>query len=228
MVYKIAYKIRFPLGAKFQKDPEYLFISKIYREIKDSTCSNSEGCQNCFKKDKCIYYYLSGENFEKYPSIHVKRNMINKHEYRSSDILELTFYLIGTAKNYSEFILAYFDTEDYIVGNFYQKVLISKEVIDDKVIDGIVKIENVFMDCNDLIDSVNYYNKKYNCSFSIPTINIKTSISFKDKNVYRLNDKYLKIEGSIGQMEVRAYPSALLECGLGRFGVLGGGRSKCE
>ena len=38
MILQISYQIRFPLGAEFQSDPKYLFIKKIYSNMKNNMC----------------------------------------------------------------------------------------------------------------------------------------------------------------------------------------------
>ena len=82
MILKIKYQIRFPLGSFLKDDPKYLIIKKIYSEIRRILCVNDNNCKECSKKDRCLYYLLSGNNFETYPSILVKRNFLEKKKPR--------------------------------------------------------------------------------------------------------------------------------------------------
>lgn len=231
MVKVISYKIRFPLGATFQKDPEAIFLKKIFSEIKTCTCINKEFCSNCTKTSKCIYHLLSGEDFEKYPSIGVIRNPINKRTYTKNDVFTLTFFLIGIATNYSDFITSYMDSEEYVAGFYFQKV-IDKNIIyhsNSEYYNGKIKFLNIIKDENDIIDSINYYNNKYKCTFLIPTFATSLkNVHFKDKTFYKFSDKHICLEGNIRELYVENFSVTFFKIGLGKYNFLGGGTSKCE
>ena len=89
MILQISYQIRFPLGAEFQSDPKYLFIKKIYSNMKKIICVNSKlyKCENCIKKENCLYYFLSGEDFKGFPAIIVNRQLLEKKKYNKNESL---------------------------------------------------------------------------------------------------------------------------------------------
>ncbi len=229
MIRRIKYNIRFPLGANFQKDPEIILLKKIYQEICSCCCISDKDCLNCTKEFKCIYYLLSGENFEQYPSITINRNLANKRSYGPKETFQVTFNLIGVAMNYSEFITTFMDSDEYLAGNFYQKVLVENTIIDEeKCYSGIIKYQNVVTDTLDIISSIKYFNETYKTSFKLPTFkNVGSSLDFKDKTQYIINNKKIKISGKIFQAEVIDYPIILIDIGVGKYAYIGGGIVKC-
>ena len=231
MIKIIEYKIKFPLNAEFFKDPEILFLSKIYNEIYKCTCINKQNlCNNCQKKQNCIYYFLSGENFSKYPAIGIKRSIINKRRYFSNDVLSLKFYLIGVAANYSEFITAFMQTEETIGKHFFQKVLVKNELLNtNTVFEGNVQFKNVVIDTEDIINSIHYYNEKYKCNFDIPIFEeIKYVMQVKDETLYRICNNYVRIKGKTFKVRVKKYSNLFFDIGLGKYGFIGGGQASCE
>ena len=101
--------------------------------MKKIICVNSKlyKCENCIKKENCLYYFLSGEDFKGFPAIIVNRQLLEKKKYNKNESLELSFYLIGTATQYVDFISEYLDTTNKLWNNFFQKRLMKVEYLDD-------------------------------------------------------------------------------------------------
>lgn len=231
MIKLIEYKVKFPLNADFKKDPEILFLSKIYNEIYQCTCINKQNkCDNCVQKMKCIYYFLSGENFTKYPAIGIKRSIINKRIFSSNDVLNLRFYLIGVSVNYAEFITAFMLNEETIGKYFFQKVQVRNELIqENELYEGKICFQNVIVNLEDIVQSIKYYNEKYKSNFYIPILKEeKNEIQFNDETVYKICNKIIKIKGKTIDVKTRNFSNLFFEIGLGKYGFLGGGDSKCE
>ena len=124
MILKLSYHIRFPIGAEFQSDPKYLFIKNIYKGMKKVICTNvNKSCRECIKKEKCLYYFLSGENFSYYPSILINRDYVEKKSIKKNDSLLIELYLIGVACEYVGFIREFFDSTNQLGSFFFQKHL---------------------------------------------------------------------------------------------------------
>jgi hypothetical protein len=226
MVTELTYLIRFPLGFNSNFDPEFLFIKRIYSDIKKYTCLSKETkCSECLKKDKCIYYLLSGENFDNYPSILIKRSIVNKTCYLNNETLQLKVYLIGIANSYCDFITEFFQTNDYLNNNYFQKVLKSKGTTEDEEeFSGLISFNTVVQNIDDVILCINYYNQRYNTHFDIPSFNETMSIKkLKDTKKYIINGKIISYYGELFNCNVVNYPLSLKKAGVGKIAIIGGG-----
>lgn len=229
MIRRISYLIRFPLGASLKYDVKYLLIKKIYGEIKKLVCLNNGDCSKCSCNNKCIYYMLSGENFKEYPSILVKRDFFEQKVYKNNDVFEVNFYMIGIASAYFDFIIEYMKTIDYISGYYFQKHILDNSLLDEEVIDNSVINIKLIKDIDEILNSVQYYNKKYNASIEIPIIIDKEEgIAKIDYNDYIINGCKIKISGKNYKLKVKKYSNSLLESGVGKNAILGGGIGECE
>lgn len=228
MIKKISYQIRFPLGAEFQSDPKYLFLKKIYTSIKKILCLNKkiDKCETCNKKERCLYDYLSGENFEYFPGILVDRNSLEKKKYDKSETFELTFYLIGTASQYVDFITEYFNSTSQLGEHFFQKRLIDLEYIDDqKLYSGKLKSTTTLEDIVEINLCLDYYNQKYNCNYLIPEIKVISKDSYmRDFSHYQINYHKIYLNGYKMVIEIKNYPYIFTKIGIGKHAFLGGGK----
>lgn len=228
MIRKITYALKFPQGAILKSDVKYFLIKKIYKEIKELVCLGNKDCRNCSCIERCIYYRLSGENFREYPSILVGRDFIEKKTYQGNDIVQIDFYMIGIASSYDDFITEYMKSIQYIEKNYFQKFLMSNTIMKEKQIDeGSIQIHLV-RDQEDIEKSIRYYNERYNASLGEPIfIEEKKGISKTDQTDYVINGCKIKIYGKNYTFRIKNYSSLLLEVGVGKNAILGGGVGIC-
>ncbi len=228
MILKLSYNIRFPLGANFQSDPKYLFIKNIYKGMKNVICINkNHTCNGCEKKDNCLYYFLSGENFMQYPSILINREFVEKKNINKNENLKIELYLIGVACEYVGFIREFFDSSNKLGGFYFQKHIEKEEYIDDKTLyNGKLRFISFINSIEEISECLNYYNRKYNCNY--PNVFIKDAdigMSIRDFNHYQINGKKINIAGYKMNLYVEQYPKIFLEIGIGKLAFLGGGKA---
>ncbi len=228
MVLQITYQIRFPVGGNFNSDPKYLFIKALYQSIKKVICMNKENkCIDCPFQSKCLYYFLSGENFTNYPAILVDRMSLEKKQIDKNESINLTFYLIGVASQYIGFIREYFDITSELVGVFFQKHLIKQEFIDDvETYNGIITYNGLIPNLEEITKAINYYNDKYNCNYPFPKIEmISQGAYIRDFNQYQINSRHFNLNGYKMVVKVEKYPQIFMQIGIGKNAILGGGKS---
>lgn len=231
MVLQITYQIRFPIGGNFNSDPKYLFIKALYQSIKKVICMNKEGsCNSCPFKERCLYYFLSGENFTNYPAILVDRMSLEKKQIDKNETINLTFYLIGVACEYIGFIREYFDITSELVGIFFQKHLVKQEYLDDtKTYNGILTYSGLITNIDEINQTIIYYNDKYNCNYPFPNVEmISQGAYIRDFNQYQINHHHFNIKGYKMVVNVENYPEILLQIGIGKNAILGGGKSRAN
>lgn len=231
MILKLVYSIRFPLGGDFSLDPYFLFIKNVYASIKKILCINeNKKCENCINNNKCIYYMLSGNDFDYYPSIVTNRKMIEKRRFKNNEDITLIIYMIGIAGRYDGFIQEYFNTTKYLEGQVFQKVLIEQTYIDEnEYYDGNITFKTLISSKDDVIASVQYYNNVYHTNFLIPDVDIidNNSKIMNDYNKYFVNGHLLKYSGYKYNAKVRNYSKILFKIGAGKNAIIGGGKA-CE
>lgn len=227
MVVKYTYQIKFPFGASFNRDAKYLVYSSLFNRIKKITCINQEGtCEKCSLNNSCIYYLLSGENFDKYPAIFIDRLTIEKKKLSNNEVLELNFYLFKNLLKYEGFIRGFFETENYLFNTFYQILNYKKDVLNlMETYDGNIIAITPIYDLNNIKNQINYYNEKYKTSINnnlqVEAINLKEVI---DENIYYVNKKTIKVKGVIGKFKVINLDKVFFLIGLGKLNYFGGGR----
>lgn len=227
MILNLQYKIRFPLGANFSLDPKFIFIKQIYTSIKKITCQNINcKCKECSKKEKCIYYLLSGEDFIGYPSILINRNFVEKKQVNKNEVIKLNFYLIGVATEYAGFITNYFDLTSTIFGNYFQNFLVERIYLDEsKTIDGNIKLSNPLQNVLEINEMVEYYNNKYMTKYHHPKVEIvgDNNIIINDYTKYNINHHFFKYSGIKYLLNVNNFSRTLLDTGVGKLSFMGGG-----
>lgn len=231
MVTKIDYLIRFPFGAEFNKNPKFLFIQSIYREIKTHTCLNDYKCESCNLKESCVYFDISGQQFSFFPAILVNMNYLEKTKFKRNEVLDVSLYLIGNSSIYVDFIDSYFSNCDSLNGIYFQKTRKGEVKYDEKErYDGRVNVVNPFSKEDKICEMLTYYNSQYDTDF-VTDVDIKevNVINSNDRRKYLINGKMFKLSGFIGLFHVKNCPEVLLEMGIGSNNIIGGGKSiKCE
>jgi hypothetical protein len=231
MITRVDYAIRFPFGAEFNKNPKFHFIQSIYRDIKTHACLGDTQCESCFFTDSCVYFYISGQEFTQYPAILVNMNCLEKTKYKRNDVLDISFFLIGDASLYIEFIDGFFKSCNNLFGVYFQKTRKGEIKYDEKnLYEGKLTVITPFNINENINEMLEYYNIQYKADFS-PNLEINEleTIRSNDRRVYLINGKRFKLSGHIGSFHVRNYPLVLLDMGIGRNNVLGGGRAiRCE
>ncbi len=169
---------------------------------------------------------MLGEDFKGFPAIIVNRQLLEKKKYNKNESLELSFYLIGTATQYVDFISEYLDTTNKLWNNFFQKRLMKVEYLDDtELYNGKLKSETLLTDMNEIPLCLCYYNEKYNCQYIIPDTKIVLEGSYiRDFNYYQINLKRFYFNGFKMIIEVKNYPAIFMRIGIGKNAFLGGGK----
>ncbi|MGI6711076.1 MAG: hypothetical protein ACOX4W_06540 [Bacilli bacterium] len=226
MVIKHQFTLKFPFGASFNKDYKYLIYHEIIKKIKRLTCINIDGnCIDCKLAPSCIYYHISGENFTSYPGLMIERNFVEKKEISQGEIITINIFLFKELVKYEDYIISFFES-NYFFEYFYQLLEHKKEVISKDNYSGKIRIITPIVECENIIKQLEYYNKNYNCDFSLD-ISLKCLNEKKiyDEFRYRFNDKLFNLSGLIGEFEVKNINRVFFEIGLGKTNFIGGGRA---
>ncbi|HHU55708.1 MAG TPA: hypothetical protein GXZ48_03335 [Acholeplasmataceae bacterium] len=230
MIYKIQYNIRFPADHTFNKPIQYLLVSGFYKSIKDKLCLNeNKECKSCNHVKKCIYYFVSGENFNKYPGILIQKNYYEKKHFKANESTIIKFYLIGNTEIYKNLVIDYMLYLDYIGGIFIQKSKLANEKLNTKSnFSGKIIFKSPFKNVQEIHDMILYYNETYktriNPNFIIKPLNTRKLI---DETKYIINNHFFRISGHAGIYEVIDYPLSLIEIGVGKENIIGGGHAIC-
>lgn len=230
MIREIKYLIKFPLGASFQKPLKYLLLRNIFNDIKDKTCSNKERlCKECKESRNCLYYLLTGEDFKRYAGILVDKAYLEKQSFGIKDSIEISFYLVGMTSIYEDFIHEYFRTHDFLKKQYFQKALIESNSLDESVnYDGNVRFITPFNEKNNINDQLTYFNCNYKTKFCNFCNIEKQEVKFvKDETNYYFNKQKFQLKGYVGKCSVKNYSKILMEIGIGKENIIGGGRSIC-
>ena len=231
MIKKIIYEIRFPFGGYFNKPVQYLFIKDIYQRVKEQTCLNEDKkCINCSKKDQCIYYYISGENFNNPAGLVINKSFYENKTFKPNERINLIFYLIGKCQIYQNFIFEYMENTMQIYGKYFQKIkLLDRKDEEFDTYTGEIRCITPIKDYEEVITTIKYYNEKYQTNFDTQIdIHQKRIRKVYDETIYAINNRRFKLFGNTGIFEVRNYPKILFDIGVGRENVIGGGRFKCD
>lgn len=227
MVVRYKYLLKFPFGASFNKDLKYLIYSSLFREIKKITCINLEGtCETCPLSDTCIYYHLSGENFNNYPGVIIDRFIVEKRKFKSDEIIELNIYLFQSLIKFEGFIRKFIEDNNNFFDHFYQIIKFDKEIIKiDGTYDGEILAVTPISQIDKINNQLEYYNDKYdtnfNLKFEIFEVNTK---KVKDRNNYYINGVRINLEGLVGELKVNNLDKILFTIGIGKQNFFGGGK----
>lgn len=228
MVIKYTYLLSFPFKARFNKDPKYLIYAGIFRRIKKLTCINiNNKCENCSLHNSCIYYYLSGENFLRYPGIIIDRFTIEKKTFQQHEFCEIKLYLFHDLVKFEDFIKSFFEDNNYLYNNFFQINDFKKTILKtNKLYSGEIFFYTPILDYDQVNQQLSYYNEKYNLNIN-NSIRIEVIASNKVSSNERLyiNNALIRFEGYIGKFQVENYDMSLFEVGIGKINFLGGGRA---
>ncbi len=231
MIREITYLIKFPLGASFQKPFKYLLLKSIFNDIKDKTCSNKERlCKECQESKNCLYHLLSGEDFKEFAGVIVDKAYLEKQSFSIQDSIKVSFYLIGITSIYEDFIHEYFRTHDFLKKQYFQKILIESNNLDEsKNYDGYVRFITPFNEKTNINNQLSYFNCNYKTEFETVCMIEKQEGKFvKDETNYYFSKQKFRLNGYIGKYAVKNYSRALMKIGIGKENIIGGGRSICE
>jgi len=224
MVKRYTFTYQLPSPVEFNHPPLLLAIKLFYVQLKKLTCMNSNPvCHQCPLTHKCIYHYLSGENFNEFPSIIIDRELLEPLVYQASDsfVIKITM-LDDTFENYvirffeelrqleeTHLILKHKEIDIIDVNEYFDGRLIIKAPIELKSIERQIK----------------YYQTKYLIKFEAPRSAIwKYHKTIKYHQVVRINGKWIHIHGEIGELNVEHVNKLLLYTGVGTYSFLLGGQ----
>lgn len=191
-------------------------------------------CDECHFSNECRYYKCTGENFKKYPGILIKNDFFPKTLYQKNDPVLFTFYIIGSNDDYIEYLRIFFNSylNQKLANNFfYLRSLTVEEVIEQKFLTDEVRCVSI-TDTTDFISEYNntvvYYNKQYDCDFSI-----LDNVELKIKNIKKTKvDKIFLPTKRIypqGYLYTVLFPdkvkisSIINSIGVGKYNFIGGG-----
>lgn len=234
MITEICFRLKFPLGATFYTSLEIELYKKFLYFLKNLSCFNPQSrCQECIYNQECKYYFLTGENFQKYPAIFLRIDRFSKRRFTKDEELELKFYWIGKSVDYAQFMDVFFQTLNQKLWEnpFYIYNRSQKKVKDDPIVFDRIQIKSV-IETEDVKSSVQemlaYYNDRYGTDFKEKLMEFK---KIHSKPVYEgrfsLRTRTITMKGVIGafeSQELSELPASILEIGIGKWNFLGGGK----
>jgi len=231
MIHKIIYNLRFPMKTTLNKSLQYILISGFYRNIKEKLCiKEDKNCIDCVLKKNCIYHFVSGESFTNYPGILIHKKFYEKRLFQANESVKVVFYLVGNCELYRNLIQEYMLDTIKIGNSYIQKVRISDEKLDCGVhYTGKVRFVTPIKNLDEIKEMIKYYNYQYHTNFydEIEITPLDEKFLYDETN-YRIADITIKLFGNSGTYYVNNYPLALLEVGIGKENILGGGHAICE
>jgi hypothetical protein len=241
----LTFKIAFNDVVSFKQIPEILLFSLIYRKIKNLLCTEKVNCQECHKKLRCNYYYLSGNDFKDYSKIPVilEVPVFPKYFFSKDDSLILKIKFLGRSVNLVElFIFSVLilgengitsDKIKYMLEDYHIENLDSSSLIQREMIKGIELITPV--------NKIDFFSEQEKILFhfqdleevKIEYLSYNTQlVDFSYKNPAYIFDKKIKIKGKIGKIFFEkpipnnSFWEILNITGMGNKHFLGGGRIK--
>ena len=232
MIEKVEILISFPSGAAFNGNLNLMIYKQFIKFMKRISCFNlSEKCVECKERSFCRYHQITGENFSGYPGIFIHQELFSKRRFNAGEQHSLVFYLIGTCKDYEDYIMLFFKNLNQRLFNslFYLKdyrsrMLLKKE-ISVQCFEVSSPIESAsFSDCYNRM--VSYYEEHYNLNAAT----IETGSNLKEQYMIdwdsiSFQTKRVKVNGFAGEViDIISLDSRFIETGIGKFNYIGGGR----
>lgn len=224
MVIKFVYRIRFLEEASFQTCPKFLVYQMLWHHIKKMTCLWTKRlCQECSLQSQCIYYKISGERFEFYPAIFVRRDLYEKMHYLPNETMDIELFLLGNTY-IKQYIHGFFEqlTQIHRVNVYLKEVKTSthKEVMKQNI--HIRLLTPTDWTCLD--EQIQYYQEQYHAQISkIQFEDITQRRLIRDRRSYRIDSKRFFYQGEIAEMNCKEISSIWFELGIGKWNFLGGG-----
>lgn len=233
---KIEVLISFPLGAKFHQNPILYTYKQFLKMLHRLNCVASDcKCNTCTLQKECNYYFLTGDNFNKYPGIFINNDLFIKTIYKENDELLLTFYMIGKCSIYKEYISVF--VEEYLnhklATHFFQVKYIRNERLsfDEQSnqnihVKTLVEDEQLFNVYNAMIC---FYNQAYEMNLSTINGSERYNVKKQQYPVINLNTKKVNMKGVVYQStSEEPIPMLWQNIGIGKYNYLGGGKIAFE
>ncbi|RKD31287.1 hypothetical protein [Thermohalobacter berrensis] len=231
---------------KFIEDPELAFYKMIFRRLKNIVCiTPTTECSRCSYLKKCVYYYLSGNNFfdiETIPVV-IKKPLISKKIYNSGEKLNLKYIFLGKSTahmDFFSFIIKEFETRGIFRERYRFFIRRLKydniEQINGEGIKGFNIItpidyrKNIFKEEFNKISRLNEQHKITNNTIEYKDYKYESFLrdfQFKN-NIYLVGNK-IKYRGRVGRIYfenkivIDNFLNLLKIVGLGSLYSLGGG-----
>lgn len=180
-------------------------------------------CNVCPLSSKCIYYYLSGENFKEFPSIIIERSVLESHTFQTNDLFVVRLIMLDdTFENY---VIRFFEEFNRLETTYL--ILKSKEInhVDlSQYVNGTLYIKAP-IDRKSLENQLNYYKNHYHIEIDTPKLlDWKYQKTLKYHKVISINDQWIHFDGQIGELSIQHINKLLLHTGIGSYGFLLGGQ----
>ena len=128
-----------------------------------------EKCISCSLKPSCHYYHLTGENFNAYPGILIRRDLFSKQIFKEHEECLLTFYMVGRCSVYKDYISIFF--QEYLNGYLCSYPFVVKEISQETLENQEVQMQTCHLrttveddDFQNLYNQmVTYYHEYYQC-----------------------------------------------------------------
>lgn len=226
-------KIKFPIGASFNRDLDTIVYFKLMKFIKSLSCFTiNQKCKDCLEKKDCRYYKITGENFSGYPSFIIEMDKFSSRQLKSAEEHIFKFFLIGNARIYSDFISLFFEQRNILSGFPYQLISIEDKELESRLFPTREFTVQTLMESKDFICNYNkmttYYNENYDTDFKLlQTDQCSNNLLFIKEPVLFTGTKKVQPKGFIGSMKFEdplLLDSSLMEIGIGKWNYLGGGK----
>ncbi|NLV89802.1 MAG: hypothetical protein GX021_10655 [Tissierellia bacterium] len=246
----INYRIRFLQDISFKESPEIAFFKAIYRRLKNIICIKSnEDCKICSHRPKCLYSYLSAEDFQHISSMPViiKRPLFTKKTIQADELIDLKITFLGDAAKHMDFfnyILKEFEVRGlfrerykFIIVNRkieeLDKVNKESQISSIKILTPIERKDQIFTAEKEKLDKLNeLYHITDKPIESIETPYDFHAVRFKINNPIYIGVNKLIQEGYVGTIKfvepiTKTYLLDLISLiGAGQLYSIGGGATK--
>ncbi len=227
MVTHFVYELTFIDHVRFKQCPKFLLYKTFFKHLKKLTCLEThQTCNGCVLRSRCLYHKYSGENFATYPALLVKRNLIEKQNFRAGDSLVIEFYALAATSLFG-YIEGFFNHMTTLVNTVVRVKLIKKDVLSsENLYDQVFQIMTPLVNFMP-IEQMNYYDQAYGCRLDIGDYEIVGRMrTVQDRRIYHLDSNKVVMSGDIGSIRVTWINRIWIEIGLGYTNFLGGGQLK--
>ena len=242
----IKFTVRTSQALQFHTRPSWVIVRMFYGWLKRLLCvRKTYRCVSCPNKSKCLYAYMTGDDFTNGLVASVLRcQLIEKHDYDKDEDICLPFFLLGESQSYIDFF-EIFAEHLTTTGIFKERVAVYAHVginnSNDLVLLGDqirlytpisspnqqVITTNFFKRLNDLNGKFNLFEKSVVDVKFIENMNL---VKYSSSDYIKIADHIWEFGGYLGTIAVRNNSlgvninSALAVLGLSDLYYQGAGR----
>ena len=208
----------------FVQQPLSQAMKLFYTKLKKLTCINiNSKCRECPLTTKCIYHYLSGENFMEFPSVIIQRSLFEPKVFNKNELLIIRLFLLDVT--FENYVIRFFEELTHIENTdliFKHKEVDHIDLTHYQSGSFLIKapIDVLMVD-----KQVSYYQTHYKIEVDQPlSMEWKQYKNIHYSRVTLINDQWVHFHGKIGELKIDNLNSLFREVGIGNYGFLLGGQ----